>query len=542
MPEHDYRTPNYDAIIIGAGFAGLYAVHRLRALGLRVHGYERGGDVGGTWYWNRYPGARCDVESMYYSYSFSPELEQEWEWTERFPSQPEILRYAGHVADRFGLRPDFTFGTSVTAADYDAAAGLWTVITEDGLRATARFLITAVGCLSASRVPDFPGMSDFQGATYHTGRWPHEGVDFTGKRVAVIGTGSSGIQAIPVIAEQAAHVTVFQRTPAYSLPARNRQLLADEVAKIKADYPGIRAANRVAHGGTPTPMPPVGKALEVSEETRRAEFTRRWEAGGTTFMTTFTDTIRDAAANEVSAEFVRERIREIVRDPATAELLTPRDYPIGTKRICLDTDYFATFNRDNVTLVSVRDTPIERITPAGIEVGGTDYQVDAIVFATGFDAMTGPLNAIDIRGTDGRLLRDKWSSGPLTYLGIASAGFPNLLMLTAPGSPSVLANMMVTIEQHVDWVADLLSYARGHGIATVEAQADAEDRWVAHVSELGAATLYPKAASWYMGANVPGKPRVFMPYVGGMGRYREECDKVSATGYPGFVLTRVEGS
>jgi cyclohexanone monooxygenase len=537
MSDQDYSAPDYDAIIIGAGFAGLYAMYRLRGLGLTVHGFERGDDVGGTWYWNRYPGARCDVESMYYSYSFSPELEQEWEWTERFPAQPEILRYAGHVADRFGLRSGFSFGTTVTAADWDEAAGHWSVTTGDGQRVTARFLISAVGCLSASRVPDFPGLADFQGATYHTGQWPHEGADFTGKRVAVIGTGSSGIQAIPVIAEQAAHVTVFQRTPAYSLPARNRPLRPDEVAAVKADYPQIRARMRVAPGGTPTPMPPIGKALEVPSEKRHAEFMERWEAGGTTFMTTFTDTTRDAAANEVSAQFVRERIREIVRDPATADLLTPRDYPIGTKRICLDTDYWATFNRDNVTLVSVRDSPVEAITPAGILVGGTEYQADAIVFATGYDAMTGPLTEIGIRGAGGQLLRDKWAAGPRTYLGIASAGFPNLLMVTAPGSPSVLANMMVAIEQHVDWVTGLLAYARSHGIARVEAEAGHEDRWVEYVNELAATTLYPKAASWYMGANVPGKPRVFMPYIGGMGRYREECDKVAADGYPGFTLT-----
>jgi len=538
MTDHGH----YDAIIVGAGFAGLYALYRLRGLGLTVCGFERGDDVGGTWYWNRYPGARCDVESMYYSYSFSPELEQDWDWTERFPAQPEILRYAGHVADRFGLRPGFTFGTTVTAADWDEASCHWVISTDDGRRATARFLITAVGCLSASRVPGFPGLADFGGATYHTGQWPHEGADFTGKRVAVIGTGSSGIQAIPVIAEQAGHVTVFQRTPAYSLPARNRPLRPDEIAAVKADYPQIRASLRVAPAGTPTPQPPVGPALEVPEAKRLTELMHRWQAGGTTLMTAFTDTLRDDAANEVSAQFVRDRIAEIVRDPATAGLLTPRDYPIGTKRICLDTGYWATFNRDNVTLLSVRDTPIERITPAGIVADGTEHQVDAIVFATGYDAMTGPLTAIDIRGANGQLLRDTWAAGPRTYLGIASAGFPNLFMLTAPGSPSVLVNMIVSIEQHVDWVTGLLGYARSRGITRVEASLADEDRWVEHVNELAATTLYPKAASWYMGANVPGKPRVFMPYIGGMGRYREECDEVAASGYAGFILTPRESS
>jgi cyclohexanone monooxygenase len=534
------QQDDLDAVIIGAGFAGMYALHRLRGLGLRVHAYERGDDVGGTWYWNRYPGARCDVESMFYSYSFSPELEQEWEWTELFPAQPEILRYASHVADRFDLRRDISFGTTVRTATFDETTNRWTIETDDGRRATAQFLITAVGCLSASRVPAFSGLDAFLGENYHTGEWPREGVDFTGKRVAVIGTGSSGIQAIPVIAQQAEHVTVFQRTAAYSLPARNRPLRPDEVASIKAEYRQIRARNRIAPSGTPIRRPPIGSALEVPEDRRRAEFEQRWQAGGVTFMTTFTDTIRDAAANEISAEFVRERIREVVRDPATAELLTPRDYPIGTKRICLDTDYFATFNRDNVTLVSVRETPIGGITPEGVLVGDTEYPVDAIVFATGYDAMTGPLNAIDIRGTGGQSLHDKWAAGPRTYLGIASAGFPNLFLLTGPGSPSVLVNMIVSIEQHVDWVTDLIGHARGNGVARIEARLEDEDRWVDHVNELASITLYPKAASWYMGANVPGKPRVFMPYVGGMGPYRDACDDVAANGYRGFILTPVE--
>jgi cyclohexanone monooxygenase len=517
----------------------MYAIYRLRGLGLRAHAYERGDDVGGTWYWNRYPGARCDVESMYYSYSFSAELEQEWEWTERFPAQPEILSYAKHVADRFDLRKDITFGTTVRSAVFDGAANHWTIETEGGGRATAQYLVTAVGCLSASRVPPFPGLETFHGETYHTGLWPRDGVDFTGKRVAVIGTGSSAIQAIPVIAGQAAHLTVFQRTPSFSLPARNRPLLPDEVARIKADYPAIRARNAVAPAGTPIPRLPIGSALEVPEDQRRAELAERWQAGGPTFMTTFTDTLRDAAANEISADFVRERIAEIVRDPATAELLTPHDYPIGAKRICLDTDYFATFNRDNVTLVSVRGVPIGRITPAGLQLAdGTEYEVDAVVFATGYDAMTGPLNAIDIRGLGGRALREKWTAGPRTYLGIATAGFPNLFMLTGPGSPSVLVNVIVAIEQHVDWATGLIGYAMDNAIARVEANPDDEDRWVDEVNQRASGTLYPKAASWYMGANVPGKPLVFMPYVGGMAPYVETCEQVAADGYRGFTLTR----
>jgi len=527
----------YDAIVIGAGFAGMYLLHRLRDdLGLSVRVYERGDGVGGTWYWNRYPGARCDVESMFYSYSFSEELEQEWEWTERYPAQPEILKYADHVADRFRLREDIQFNTSVNAARYDDAGDTWTVTFDDGTQASARYLVAAVGCLSASRVPDFEGIETFTGPTYHTGRWPHEGVDFTGKRVAVIGTGSSGIQAIPVIAGPAAHVTVFQRTPNFSIPARNAPLAEDEKRRIKAAYRQLRAEARASASGIVTP-PSLGKALEVSEELRGLELDRRWAAGGASFVGAFEDTIRDEAANRVLAEYVHARIREIVKDPDVAELLCPKDHPIGTKRICVDTDYYATYNRDNVTLVGLRGNPIERITPKGLRVGGVEYEVDAIVFATGYDAMTGPLNRIDIRGLDGVALRDAWAEGPRTYLGVASAGFPNLFMVTAPGSPSVLSNMMVSIEQHVDWITDAIAHALGAGIARFEAERRAQDDWVAHVNEVAAQTLYPRAASWYMGANIPGKPRVFMPYLGGVGAYREICDEVAADGYRGFALT-----
>ena len=527
---------DHDVLIIGAGFAGMYAIHRLREQGFGVRCFERGDDVGGTWYWNRYPGARCDVQSMFYSYSFSEELEQEWEWTEIFPAQPEILRYAQHVADRFGLRRDIEFGVSVVSAVFDEAAQVWRVRIADGREATARWLVTAVGCLSASRVPDFPGLGDFRGETYHTGQWPHEGVDFSGKRVAVVGTGSSGIQVIPQIAEQAAHLTVLQRTAAYSLPARNRPLRTDEVEAVKTDYRRFRATNSVAPAGVPI-MLPIGSAIEVTAAEGQAEMSKRWQAGGTAFMTTFNDTTRVLAANDISAEFVRDRIKEIVDDADTAERLTSRDYPIGTKRICLDTDYFATYNRDNVTLVSLREKPLERITPTGVRVGEEDLEFDAIVFATGYDAMTGPLNAIDLRGAGGQLLREKWAAGPRTYLGIASAGFPNLFMLTGPGSPSVLVNMIVSIEQHVDWVADLLVRARDNAVVRIEAQPESEDRWVEHVNELAASTLFVKAASWYLGANVPGKPRVFMPYIGGMGAYRKTCDDVAASGYRGFTTS-----
>ncbi|MEU6654296.1 alpha/beta hydrolase fold domain-containing protein [Streptomyces sp. NPDC046900] len=530
-------TQKYDAIVIGAGFAGMYLLHRLRDdLGLQVRVYERGNGVGGTWYWNRYPGARCDVESMFYSYSFSEDLEQEWEWTERYPTQPEILRYANHVADRFGLREDIEFNTSVKGARYDETTDTWTVTLQDGGQASARYLVTAVGCLSASRVPDFEGLDSFTGPTYHTGRWPHEGVDFTGKRVAVVGTGSSGIQAIPVIAQQAAHVTVFQRTPNFSIPAQNRPLSQDEQRRIKAEYRQPRADARNSAAGVITP-PALGNALDVDEELRSAELDRRWAAGGAAFVSAFTDAVIDEEANRVTADYVRDRIRETTKDPDVAELLCPKDHPIGTKRICVDTDYYATYNRDNVTLVGLRGNPIECITPTGLRVGGVDHEVDAIVFATGYDAMTGPLNAIDIRGLDGTSLREEWADGPRTYLGVAAAGFPNLFMVTAPGSPSVLSNMIVSIEQHGDWITDAIAHARQAGIARIDARREAQHKWVEHVNEVASHTLYPHAASWYMGANVPGKPRVFMPYLGGVGTYRQICDEIAGDGYRGFTLT-----
>ncbi|WP_216911083.1 flavin-containing monooxygenase [Nocardia noduli] len=526
-----------DAVVIGAGFAGMYALHRLRDdLGLRARVFERGTDVGGTWYWNRYPGARCDVVSLFYSYSFSDELEKEWEWTELYPAQAEILAYANHVADRFDLRKDITFETSVESADYDEDSQEWVITTDRGERVAARFLITAAGCLSASRVPTFPGIDTFEGETYHTGRWPHEGVDFSGKKVAVIGTGSSGIQAIPQIAQQADHLTVFQRTPAFSLPARNRPLTAEEIADFKANFRERRAAARVAPSGVPG-TPPVGSAFSVTDQQREELLTDRWNLGGVEFLRVFNDTSINLEANEFSAEYVRDRIRDLIEDPATAEKLVPHGYPIGAKRICLDTDYYVTYNRDNVDLVSVRETPIEEVTPAGLRVGGTEYEFDVIVFATGYDAMTGPLNAIDIRGIDGQLLRDKWAAGPRTYLGIATANFPNLFMLTAPGSPSVLANMIISIEQHVDWVADLLVYLREHGYTRVEAVVDEEDKWVEHVNEVASHTLFPQGNSWYSGANIPGKARVFMPYVAGAGTYRKICDEVAADDYRGFTLS-----
>ncbi|MDR3535550.1 MAG: NAD(P)-binding domain-containing protein [Acetobacteraceae bacterium] len=442
-----------DVVIVGAGFGGMYMLHRLRGLGLSAIVFDVATDVGGTWYWNRYPGARCDVESMQYSYSFSPELQQEWQWSEVFAAQPEILRYARHVADRLDLRRDIRFETKVLQASFDEAAQRWTVRTDRGDMVSAGHCVMATGCLSTARVPDFPGIDSFTGKTYHTGYWPHEPVDFTGLRVAVIGTGSSAIQAIPVIARQAAHVTVFQRTPNYSIPSRNRPMTPAYEASWKSVYPARRAEARQTRNGV-LANPNDVSALAVTEDARRRVYEQRWASGGTTFMAAFNDLIFDKASNDTAASFVREKIRAIVRDSRTADLLTPTDYPIGTKRICVDTDYFETFNRPNVTLVDVRSAPIETITPNGVRTGAQEYAVDAIVFATGFDAMTGTLTRIDIRGRGGRTLTDKWAEGPKTYLGLMTAGFPNLFMITGPGSPSVLSNMIVSIEQHVDWTAN----------------------------------------------------------------------------------------
>jgi cyclohexanone monooxygenase len=523
------------AVIVGAGFAGMYMLHRLRGLGISARVFEQADDVGGTWYWNRYPGARCDVESMQYSYSFSPELQQEWQWSERFSAQPEILRYARHVADRLDLRRDIRFETKVTSATFDEATNRWTVETDRGDRVTAHHVVMATGCLSSARLPDIAGLGSFQGATYHTGHWPHEGVDFAGKRVAVVGTGSSAIQAIPVIARQAEHVTVFQRTPNFSIPSRNAPMDAEYEGWWKSDYEAHRAKARMMRTGILYGLNEKS-ALEVTPEERRAEYEARWARGGTAFMASFADLITNRAANDTAAEFVREKIRGLVKDPAIAEILAPKSYPIGTKRICVDTEYYETFNRPNVTLVDVADAPIEAITPAGVRTRHGEVAVDAIVFATGFDAMTGALTRVDIRGRGGLGLAEKWAEGPRTYLGLMTAGFPNLFMITGPGSPSVLSNMIVSIEQHVDWLADCLGHMQARGLDTIEATPKAEDDWVAHVNEVADRTLYPAANSWYMGANIPGKPRVFMPYIGGVGTYREKCDEIAARGYEGFRL------
>ncbi len=530
----------FDVVVVGAGFAGMYMLHRLRGLGLSVRVYEQGDGVGGTWYWNRYPGARCDVESMQYSYSFSEELQQEWEWSEHYAPQPEILKYANHVADRFGLRHDIQFGTRVSSAVFDESVNRWSVTMSDGKMVIAQFVVLATGCLSNARMPDIKGLSAFKGNVYHTGHWPHKPVDFSGQRVGVIGTGSSGIQSVPVIAEQASHLTVFQRTANFSVPARNAALTAEERDKFRSKYPEIRRfAREEARNGIYTDMPDRG-ALDDDDTERRAKYESRWTRGGLTFMSVYNNLALDKAANDTAADFVRAKIAEIVKEPATAKLLQPDSHPIGTKRICIDSDYFETFNRSNVTLVDIKASPIEEILPNGVRTAGRDYPVDTLVLATGFDAMTGSVAKIELHGRRGETLNQKWAEGPRTYLGVMSAGFPNLFIVTGPGSPSVLSNMMVSIEQHVDWIADCINYMRERDLEAIEADKDAEDGWVAHVNEVASTTLYPQANSWYMGANIPGKPRIFMPYIGGVGVYRQICNDVAANGYQGFTMLPAE--
>ncbi|MCX7273289.1 MAG: NAD(P)/FAD-dependent oxidoreductase [Burkholderiales bacterium] len=527
---------DFDAIVVGAGFGGLYMLHRLRSLGLRVRVFEAGSGVGGTWYWNRYPGARCDVESLEYSYSFSEELQQQWAWKERYAAQPDILRYANHVADRFDLRRDIAFDTRVRSAVFDEDANHWTVHTDRGETVRAPFCIMAVGCLSLPRLPDFKGRDSFRGQLLHTGLWPAEGVDFSGRRVGVIGTGSSGIQVIPEIARQAGHLFVFQRTANFSLPARNRALDEDHVGRFKADYPQIRERARHAPAGIAGIPMPTESALSQADEVRQRVYEAGWERGSTGFTRLYKDLLTDPQANDTAADFVRAKIASIVRDPAVARALTPRNHFIGTKRICLDSGYFETYNRDNVTLVDVRDDPIEAITPAGLRTRSREFELDTLVLATGFDAITGALLGIDIRTSSGATLAAKWADGPRTYLGLMTAGFPNLFVITGPGSPSVLTNMISSIEQHVDWIATCLTDLRERGVRRIEADRTSEDRWVEHVNEVADQTLFPRADSWYVGANVPGKARVFMPYLGGLGNYRLRCAEVAARGYEGFVL------
>jgi cation diffusion facilitator CzcD-associated flavoprotein CzcO len=526
-----------DVVVVGAGFAGLYALHKFRSQGLSVRVFEGAPDVGGTWYYNRYPGARCDVESVDYCYSFSDELQQEWTWTEKYATQAEILAYLNWVTDKLDLRRDITFATRVTSAVLDEDTLCWTVGTDAGESLDARFLVMATGPLSAALTPHFPGLETFGGEVYHTAHWPHGGVDFTGQRVAVIGTGSSGVQSIPIIAEQAAQLYVFQRTPNYSVPAGNRPLTTDEVADVKATYAERRRMSWRSGGGSPHIAHPK-LTMEATPEERRAAFETRWELGGVLFSKTFADQMVSLEANEEARKFYEEKIRSVIDDPDLADLLIPNDHPIGTKRICTDSNYFQTFNRPNVTLVSVRETPIESIDEQGINTTAAHFDIDALVLATGFDAMTGALAKIDIAGRGGRKLLDDWADGPRTYLGLGTDGFPNLFLVSGPGAPAVLANMVLHAEAHVNWIADAISYLDEQGCAAIEPTADAVDSWIAECAQRAEATLFTKANSWYMGANVPGKPRAFMLFIGGFATYLDICDEVAAGGYTGFDLLK----
>ena len=524
----------FDAVIVGAGFAGMYMLHRLRGLGFTARVYEAGGGVGGTWYWNRYPGARCDVESMQYSFSFSEELDQQWDWSEKYAPQPEILSYANHVADRFDLRSHIVFDTRVTSASFDEAAKCWRIETDRGDRVSAKFCIMAVGCLSAANHVPFKGREDFRGPIYHTGEWPRGGVDFTGLRVGVVGTGSSAIQSIPIIAQQASQLTVFQRTATYSVPAWNEKLTPEYRNSVKASYPALRAKARARPTGFYFPFN-MKPALEATAEEREQQYEQAWESGGLPFLGAYGDLLFEKEANDTIADFARNKIRALVRDPATAELLCP-DNVFGCKRLCVDTGYFETYNLPHVKLVDVSKTPIERFTAEGIEVDGSEYKFDAIVCATGFAAMTGSFDKIKITGRNGQTLAEKWRAGPRAYLGVATVGFPNLFTITGPGSPSVLASMIQAIEQHVDWMADCMAHLRDIGAATIEPVQAHEDDWVAHVNEVSKVSLRSTCSSWYVGANIPGRPRVFMPYIGGFPVYVQKCNEVMSNGFEGFVI------
>ncbi|WP_160108245.1 flavin-containing monooxygenase [Pseudomonas izuensis] len=526
----------FDVIVVGAGFAGLYLIHSLRQKGLSVRAFEAGSDVGGTWFWNRYPGARCDIESVIYSYSFSDELQDEWRWSERYATQAEILAYIQHVADRFELRRDIQFNTRVSAATFDEKDERWTVETEQGQRVKARFVIMATGSLTVPKPVDIPGLEDFKGTWYHSTNWPAEGVDFTGKRVGLVGTASTGVQMVPLIAQQAEHLTVFQRTANFVLPAGNRPLSEEEQRHYRATYPQIREKTRYSSGGSHYQFNDQSALVATAEE-REAIYEENYRINGLAFLGSFNDLLINEEANATAAEFIRGKIRSVVKDPVVAEDLCPNDHPLGSKRLCIGSSYLETFNRSNVSLVNLKRTPLERITEGGMRTCDQELPFDVLVFATGFDAITGALSRIQVTGREGLKLKDKWKDGPRCYLGLATAGFPNMFIMTGPQSPGALANVVVAIEQHADWIMDCIGYLEQQNRTLIEASPDAENAWVEKVAALSQITLHRKGASWYSGANVPGKPRVFMPFVGGFGNYRRMCDAVAANGYEGFVLS-----
>ena len=528
-------TVVYDVIVVGAGFAGMYMLHELRKTGLNVLVLEEATGVGGTWYWNRYPGARCDVESMEYSYSFSEELQQEWNWSHRFSTQPEILEYANHVADRFDLRRHIKFQTRVSSVKYDQHKQKWLLESSSKEEFQSRFCVMATGTLSSVNEPKFKGIKEYEGEWYITGRWPHDGVDFSGKTVGIIGTGSTAVQAIPVIAKEAKHLTVFQRTANYSIPAKNRPLIDSEVEGVKSRYSEIRIEAKANRAGIASLEAGSESALSVSEIIRTQEYQKRWDEGGTGFTAAYSDIGTSDEANFTAAEFVRNKIRETVQNSKTAELLAPTN-TIGCKRLCADSDYYETYNRSNVTLLDVNSDPIEGLVKEGIQTKEKIYEFDIVVFAIGFDAMTGALLSMNITGKDGRNLKEIWSEGPKSYLGLSMSGFPNMFTITGPGSPSVLSNMMTSIEQHVEWIRDCINYMDLGGHSEIEAELAAEEYWTNHVEEIAGNTLRYTCNSWYVGANIPGKKRIFMPYAGGIPPYREYCDEVAKNGYDGFQI------
>ncbi len=533
MTTGDNEIEQVDAVIVGAGFAGMYMLHRLRGLGLTTVIIEAAPGVGGTWFWNSYPGARVDIESRDYGYSFDPELERDWRWTERYAAQPELLRYLNHVADRYDLRRDIRFNTRVAAAHWDDSAQRWTVRTDSGEAVSSRYCVMATGCLSEPKDLDFAGTDDFKGESYRTFGYPQDGVDYAGKRVGIIGTGSSAVQTITTIAGQCVHLTVFQRTPNYCAPAHNHPLSDAEQAVWDSDRESYRARAKATPLGFFTGASEA-LILDTPPVEVESELERRWEQGGLLTLGAYADTGVDMKANAVIADYAARKIANIVENPALANKLTPKTYPYGTKRLCVDTGYYEVWNQENMTLVDINETPIERITATGIQTSDAHHELDAIIYATGFDAMTGTLAKIDITGRGGLPLADKWRDGPVTLLGLMIAGFPNFFTITGPGSPSVLTNMVMSIEQHVDWIAEAIDWLGTRQLGVIEAEQDAETAWVAHVREVAEMTLMSQANSWYMGANVPGKPRVFTPYIGGLDVYSAECARIAEAGYEGF--------
>jgi cyclohexanone monooxygenase len=533
------NSEHYDVVVVGAGFAGLYMIHRLRQQGMSVRVLEAADDVGGTWYWNQYPGARCDVESLEYSFSFDEALQQEWIWSERYAAQPEILRYIEHVAERFDLRRDIEFNSRVSDAEFDPANNRWTVLTENKKQVTSQFLVMASGCLSNAKVPDVPGLSHFKGRWFHTGFWPRDGIDFSGKRVGIVGTGSTGIQLIPIIARQASHLHVFQRTANYSVPLRNGPTQAEVERSIKDEYAQLREQARHCPSGVARFPNPQRGALEMSEAERMKVYEERWNFGGISFARAFNDTVIKKDANDLMRAYLVPRMLAGVNDAEVRAKLEPT-YPVGTKRLCADTGYFETFNRDNVTLVDIKKAPIVAVTESGIQTSDDHYELDAIIFATGFDAITGPLLAVNMRVKGGTDLKTLWMHGPRAYLGLMVAGLPNLFTITGPGSPSVLSNVVVSVEQHVEWICDCLAHMRAGVLDKIEAQSHAQEAWARHVDDTARQSLMPDTNSWYMGANIPGKPRMFMPYMGGVGVYRRKCEEIARAGYTGFSFSLTE--